>query len=667
MLMRTNLLGLEKSPYLQQHAKQPVHWQPYGEAAFAAAKAENKPVFLSVGYATCHWCHVMAHESFDDAEVAAVLNEHFICIKLDREERPDVDQVFMQALHVMRGQGGWPLSVFLTPEGAAFYAGTYFPKAVFLRLLEQVRLGWINEQARFLEVGASVMKALQRDDTSRVGSTEVPSELHSLFVEACAEVFDSESGGFGAEPKFPPVEKLRYLLRFGLASNAEVKLMVELTLRRMAYGGIYDQLRGGFARYSTDAEWAVPHFEKMLYDNAQLSTLYLEAYLQYGDAFYLAVAEEILNYLLEDMQHAEGGFYAAEDADSEIEGRAVEGAFYVWSVSALCEVLTPEEYTALSQKFNIQEHGNFEDGQNVLILSAETAWQNRWGAELAQARVKLLVERGKRARPLRDEKILVGWNGLVIEALSLAWAVTQKSVYREAAERAALFIERELCHPDTLLRRHCAGENKFEAVLEDYAYFTQGLLSLYRYTLDARWFAMAQRIMELQDRRLWNAQKNTYNYSADASLPIINTLQDDACPNPQAVSASNLFELAMLGGDAALAARAADLLIFLPEQSQQYPPAFARGLRALEAQRHAPGTLVLTGTIIAEDIFPLLAKAHCAGLSVARHTAGQGPKVADSLPYREGELEFHICNFDSCSQPQNGMAALAAGIEALRL
>ena len=432
---RTNRLAREKSPYLLQHQHNPVDWYAWGEEAFAKARRENQPIFLSIGYSTCHWCHVMERESFENPEVAAFLNDHFVSIKVDREERPDVDKIYMTFVQATTGQGGWPLNVFLTPELKPFYGGTYFPpdnrhgRPGFLQLLQQVQQLWQTRRAELANSAADIHARLEQLSVSSERSSGLV--LTSAVLRDAGSVFkasyDAQHGGFGGAPKFPQPSQPQFLLRYARRfHDGDAVRMVLHTCDRMAAGGIHDQLGGGFARYSVDAEWLVPHFEKMLYDNAQLAQLYLDAFLVSGEARYAEVARDILGYVLRDMTHPDGGFYSAEDADSE----GHEGKFYCWTRAELAELLTPEEFKVAARYFGLTEQGNFVDhshpqplpNQNVLsvvdprLTGPESAW-------LASAKGKMLAARSQRVRPACDDKVLASWNGLMLGAMARAGAV----------------------------------------------------------------------------------------------------------------------------------------------------------------------------------------------------------------------------------------------------
>ena len=515
----TNRLANETSPYLLQHAENPVDWFPWGEEAFAKARVEDKPVLLSVGYSACHWCHVMAHESFEDPVTADLMNRYFVNIKLDREERPDIDSVYMTAVQALTGQGGWPMTVFMTPDGRPFYAGTYFPpsdghgRPGFPRVLEVLHEKWANERETVLESAESVTAHLRQSARhSPSGAVEITPEMSQRAVELFREVFDSVWGGFGMAPKFPSPSNLEFLLAYASGSGRDDAVeptaldMVLHTLHRMATGGMYDQLGGGFSRYSVDERWLVPHFEKMLYDNAQLARVYLHAFQITGDPFFERIARETLAYLEREMLDPEGGFYAAQDADSE----GIEGKFFVWTAAELDRHLGADA-ALFKAWFGVTEAGNFHDphhpelsGRNVL-----TNWQDpeaiaqQFGLTLEElaARVEVLrtrmVEvRDARVRPGLDDKVLTSWNGLALAAFAAGARVFGNASYRDVAEHTASFLREKMWHRGRLFHTYKAGTARVEGLLEDYAYTGLGLVELYKLTGDMEHLDWARELFE---------------------------------------------------------------------------------------------------------------------------------------------------------------------------
>ncbi|MGB2884532.1 MAG: thioredoxin domain-containing protein, partial [Dehalococcoidia bacterium] len=492
-----NRLISETSPYLLQHAQNPVDWYPWGEEALNHAVKEDKPILLSIGYSACHWCHVMERESFENPEIARLMNENFISIKVDREERPDLDAIYMEAVQVITGSGGWPLTVFLTPQKRPFYGGTYFPPEErgglpgFTRVLQTVAQAYKNRKGDVESAAEKVIAQLNRsNEAQRSVEPLTPDLLNSAHI-ALESAFDAHNGGFGPAPKFPQPMLLEFLLRHQLRTGNEGTLsMVERTLEKMARGGIYDQLGGGFHRYSTDARWLVPHFEKMLYDNALLSRLYLHAYQATGKPLYRHIVEGTLDYVLREMTDKEGGFYSSQDADSE----GIEGKYYVWTVEEVIEALGDDVGRLVNRYFGVTEQGNFE-GLNILNRVIETAalapesglTLETLEATIATAKARLLERRGQRVPPHRDEKILADWNGLMLSSMAEAASVLDREDYLEAAISNATFLTHALLDRGFLKHSYKDGQAKISGYLLDYALLCDGLLSLYEATFQDRW------------------------------------------------------------------------------------------------------------------------------------------------------------------------------------
>lgn len=512
-----NHLIREKSPYLQQHAHNPVDWYPWGEAAFEKARRDDRPIFLSVGYSTCHWCHVMERESFESEQIAEILNRWFVPVKVDREERPDVDRIYMTFVQATTGSGGWPMSVFLTPELKPFFGGTYFPpdnrygRPGFGAILQRIAQAWREERARVVQSSGDVIEQLAQyvGAGANGASARMPDQavLDSAF-QVFRRMYDSSHGGFGSAPKFPRPVVFNFLLRYHVRSRRQEALEMTLdTLRAMANGGMHDQLGGGFHRYSVDERWFVPHFEKMLYDQAQLGISYLEAFQITHDPFFAKIARSTLNYVLRDMTHSEGGFYSAEDADSIIDPanpkEKGEGAFYIWSAAELREALGDEQYRRFAAVYGVREDGNVSDdphgeftGKNILYL--RESLDEKTEAELQPAKAALLAIRSKRVRPHLDDKILTAWNGLMISAFAKAAQVLDDARYLEAAQRAARFILGQMydAASGVLLRRYRDGEAAIAGFLDDYAFFIGALLDLYEADFDARHVEFAMRLAD---------------------------------------------------------------------------------------------------------------------------------------------------------------------------
>jgi uncharacterized protein len=558
-----NRLAREKSPYLLQHAHNPVDWYPWGEEAFAKARAEDKPIFLSIGYATCHWCHVMERESFEDADIAAVLNDHFVCVKVDREERPDVDRVYMTAMQALGMGGGWPLNVFLTPALEPFFGGTYFPphtthgRPGLLDLLPRVRAAWLEQREALADQGARVLAAVESLATAD-GDAAPYAKLARQCVAMLERTHDAAHGGFGTAPKFPSTVNLSFLLRWWARAPHERGDALELVraqLDAMRAGGLHDHLGGGFHRYSTDAAWLVPHFEKMLYDQALLADAYLEGYEATGEPAYAATARGVFEYLARDLTGPDGEFWSAEDADSEGE----EGRFYVWTPAQLAEALGADDAKVFALRYGVTPQGNFEHGASVLheahslahVAAAAHAGEAETAARLAAMRARLLAARATRPRPLRDDKVLAAWNGLAIAACARGALALDDPALARAAARAAEFVWTKLRDPaaGALFRRWRDGEPAGEGQLDDHAYFVRGLLRLYRATFDPLWLERAVALTEVQVARFWDEDGGAFFESpaGDASVRVrMKDGFDGAEMAGNSVAAENLVRLAAL-------------------------------------------------------------------------------------------------------------------------
>jgi uncharacterized protein len=559
----TNHLLHESSPYLRQHAHNPVEWYPWGEEALHLAVLLDLPIFLSIGYTACHWCHVMEHESFEDPEVAAILNEHFVSIKVDREERPDLDQIYMTAVQLLTHQGGWPMSVFLTPDLKPFYGGTYFPpddrygRPSFKRLLTAIVNAWQTQREGVIEQAGQITENIQR--VTQVESA--PGDLDdSLLRHAAAELsrrVDRQFGGFGSAPKFPHPIDLRLLLRcWKRFEDQDALEVVRLTLDHMARGGIYDHLGGGFHRYSTDECWLVPHFEKMLYDNALLVPAYLEAFQITGEAFYREVVEETLAYVLREMTSPEGAFYSTQDADSEGE----EGKFFVWSAAEIEQVLGKDLANIFADVYDVTPEGNWE-GHNILHRSKSDEQDARLlhrtvpelRATLQEARKKLFAVRSQRVWPGRDEKVLTSWNGLMIAAFAQAAQILEHPEYMQAAARAADFVLSQMRSPDhRLCRTWSQGTGaKLNAYLEDYAFLIDALVSLYETTFEPRWIADALELAGIMIDQFWDEKEDGFFFTGrdhEALITRTKDATDSSTPSGNALAVLGLLRLARLTG-----------------------------------------------------------------------------------------------------------------------
>ena len=670
-----NRLADETSPYLLQHKDNPVDWYPWGEEALSRARDEDKAILLSVGYSACHWCHVMERESFEDEGTASIMNEHFVNIKVDREERPDIDSIFMSAVQALTRHGGWPMTVFLTPEGAPFYGGTYFPPTPrhglpsFQQLLVSLADAYENRRDEVLKSADGVREHLQAITGAAIPRAETPEpEILDAAARALFSELDRRSGGFGGAPKFPQAMNLEVLLRHHHRTGDEASLSgVELTLRKMADGGIYDHLGGGFARYSVDAYWLVPHFEKMLYDNALLSRIYLEAFQATGDPFYRRISEETLDYVLRDMTSPEGGFYSAEDADSEGE----EGKFYVWTPEEVRDVLDPEDAELAMRFWDVTERGNFE-GRSILNVprppEAVAAGFSLSEAELwrriSAIRAKLFEAREERVRPARDEKILAAWNGLMLRSLALAARVTGREDYREAAGRNAAFILEKLKEDGRLHRSYKDGRSRFNGYLEDYAMVADGLVALYEATFEVRWLSAAGELCDAMNELFWDEERSTfYDTPADHEnlLTRPRDVYDNAAPSGTSVAADVLLRLSLLLDRDDYRVRAETVLDSLSGGMEKAPSAFGRLLAALDFHLSRPKEVAIAGDPGSEDteaLMDVVFGSYLPNKVVAGRAEGFVPDGAASLvplladrPMRDGRATAYVCEGYACQSP----------------
>lgn len=593
---RKNRLHREKSHYLLQHAGNPVDWYPWGDEALQKAKREDKPIFLSIGYSTCHWCHVMAHESFEDQEVGRTLNQSYVSIKVDREERPDLDMVYMAVCQAITLKGGWPLSVFMTPEGKPFYAGTYFPKTSrmgmpgFLDIINHIASAWVNDRGPLLEASEKITQGIQPRPAG--GSmAELGLDTLQKGYDQLAQAFDPKWGGFGSAPKFPTPHNLTFLLRWHKRSGEINGLhMVEKTLDAMRCGGIFDHVGYGFSRYSVDERWLVPHFEKMLYDQAMLTMAYAEAHQVTGTAGYGRVAGEILTYVLRDMTGPKGGFYTAEDADSE----GQEGLFYVWTSGEIKEHLGKDLGDLFCRFYDVGPHGNFEDGRSILHiripLEQFAARENMDVAELERAleqgRESLFHARERRVHPLKDDKVLTSWNGLMIAAMAKAYQTLGEQAYADAAQHSARFILDNLKKEGPrLFRRYREGEVAYPGYLDDYAFLVWGLIELYEATTEVSYLEEATALNRVMIELFWDETHGGFFYSGKENEALIRRskeIYDGATPSSNSVAALNLIRLGGITGDASLQKMAEQLAAAFSKRIKAYPSAYTQFLTALD-------------------------------------------------------------------------------------
>jgi uncharacterized protein YyaL (SSP411 family) len=672
----TNRLAREKSPYLLQHQHNPVDWYAWGEEAFARARQENRPIFLSIGYSTCHWCHVMERESFESPEVAAFLNAHFVSIKVDREERPDVDKIYMTFVQATGGQGGWPLNVFLTPELKPFFGGTYFPpdsrygRTGFLQVLGQVQQLWQTRRAELANSADDIHGRLE-------GLSVSGDHLSGLVLTAAVvrdagtlikQSYDAKHGGFGGAPKFPQPSQPQLLLRYAARfRDEEAVRMVLHTCDRMAAGGIHDHLGGGFARYSVDAEWLVPHFEKMLYDNAQLAQLYLDASLVSGETRYAEVARDILDYVLRDMTHPDGGFYSAEDADSE----GHEGKFYCWTRAEMEKLLTPEEFRVAARCFGVTEQGNFVDhshpqplpNQNVLSI-ADPALTGAEKALLASARSKMSAARAQRIRPQRDDKVLASWNGLMLGAMARAGAALGEERYRAAAEKNLAFLKGKLWDAGTrtLYHRWRDGERDNVQLLEGYAFLLTGAIELYEATLEAEHLDFAIVLAEAMLARFYDTGNGGFWQSAAGAKDLILRVKEDydgAQPSGNSVAILALLKLGKITAREPFTRAAEQSLRLFAHRLQQVPQAVPFMLQALDFSLDEPWRAVVAGDPDRSETRALLRAVHSVYQpnKVVLGNTGPVEPFAQTLPAREGPVVY-LCSGTACQPPTSDPAKI---------
>ncbi|MEA1933576.1 MAG: thioredoxin domain-containing protein [Thermodesulfobacteriota bacterium] len=683
----SNRLIHEKSPYLLQHAGNPVNWYPWGEDAFAKAGKDKKPIFLSIGYATCHWCHVMAHESFEDDEIAGLLNRYYIAVKVDREERPDVDKIYMSVCQSMTRRGGWPLSIFMTPEGRPFFAGSYFPKSSrmgmpgFIDILQQISAMWQNDRESIVKAGENITTAIQPGFISDRPVAPASIETLKKGYTQLAGAFDPSQGGFGAAPKFPTPHNLTFLLRWYKRNHDSMSIeMVEKTLDAMRKGGIFDQIGFGFHRYSVDEKWLVPHFEKMLYDQALLSMAYTEAYQATGKVKFARVAREIFTYVLRDMTDRQGGFYSAQDADSE----GKEGLFYVWTPREVKEHIGEELGDLFCRFYDITDAGNFEEGCSIphLRMSLET-FALREGVELKKletdlkdAEVRLFDARKKRVHPLKDDKILTSWNGLMIAAFAKGSQVFGDQAYADAAGNAAGFILRNLKRDDgRLLRRYRQGEAAHPGYLDDYAFLTWGLIELYEATFKISCLEEAIALNEAMINIFWDKQGGGLYFTGKGNEPLITRskdIYDGALPSGNSVAALNLLRLGRLTGNTDLEKKADQLTRFFAAEVAEHPMAYTQLLAALDFMVGPSLEIVIAGDPALETTRAMIRAVRRRFLPnkvlLLRPDGAEGKKLAALSPFVEfmhsvdHQPAVYLCEQYSCKKPITKLSDLESAL-----
>ena len=669
----TNRLAHEKSPYLLQHAHNPVDWYPWGEEAFEKAKREDRPIFLSVGYSTCHWCHVMERESFESEEIARVLNENFVSIKVDREERPDVDRMYMLFVQASTGSGGWPMSVWLTPERKPFFGGTYFPpdnrygRPGFRSVLEQLAKAWKQDRARIQESGDKVIEQLREYASLGAGNATPGREVLDRAFQGFRRIFDSRLGGFGRAPKFPRPSIHNFLVRYYAATKSEEALaMVLLTLREMVKGGMNDQIGGGFHRYSVDERWFVPHFEKMLYDQAQLAVSYLEAFQITRDGQYAAAARDIFTYLLRDMTDPGGGFYSAEDADSARDPARLneksEGAFYIWRQQEIEEALEPRIAEMFCYRYGVEAGGNVEEdphgefrGSNILY-QAHAVEDDSVRVELQQASAKLLEIRARRPRPLRDDKVLAAWNGLMISAFAKGAQILNDARYAQAARAAADFLRRHLWDDQRqiLQRRHRSGESAIDGFLDDYAFCGLALLDLYEATFEARDFEWAVRLAERAVALFADKENGGFFSTAEASTEpgALLRLKDDydgAEPSGNSGMAMLLLRLARMTDRPDFRAAAEHTLRAFASRMEESGTGVPQMLVAHAFALERPREIVLAGPLddpVMQEMLATIRRRFLPNAVVLR-----AEQSAQPMPALQGAATTYVCENFACKLP----------------
>lgn len=686
---QSNRLANEKSPYLLQHAENPVDWHPWNDDAFEKAKKENKPIFLSIGYSTCHWCHVMAHESFEDEEVASLMNDAFVNIKVDREERPDIDGVYMQVAQMMTQRGGWPLTIIMTPDKKPFYAGTYIPKKGrynmpgMLDLIPQIKKIWESDKSNIDEIIQNIESGLTSTSGDAGGDAITEDALQSAFNQL-SQRFDEKLGGFGRAPKFPSPHNLMLLIRIWKRYDDPWALrMVETTLEEMRKGGLFDQVGYGFHRYSTDANWLLPHFEKMLYDQAGLMMIYTEAYQATKKSLYSDVVKEIFTYLSRDLMSPEGTFYSAEDADSE----GVEGKFYVWSYEEIENLLTEKETEVFTKFYKIEPKGNFleeatreETGLNIPhITSSVEGIANEFSLDVNEfleivesARMKLFTEREKRVRPHRDEKILTDWNGFMIAALAKAGAALDDPVLVNAAKQAMKFLLENLMNEKgELYHRYSDGEVAHRAFLDDYAYIIYGLLELYEATFEPRYLECARQLTDDMLLHFLDVDNGGFFFTADYSEELLVRRKDSydgAMPSGNSVALLNLMRLARLLGDNKYEDHANDIGKAFSGDINRSHSAFSMMLVGLDFALGPSFEIVIAGKPENDDTRAMLEQIRKnfipRKIVLLRGTENQSQAITELAPFTkyhepiQGKATAHVCVDHNCKLPTTDFAMM---------
>ncbi len=676
----TNRLVNETSPYLLQHAHNPVDWYPWGPEALEKAAGENKPILLSIGYSACHWCHVMEHESFENEPIAKLMNDNFVCIKVDREERPDLDTIYMNAVQMMTGHGGWPMTVFLTPDGRPFYGGTYFPPVDrhgmpgFPRILIAISEAYQTNREEIEKSASGLLGELRNLDVVKPQEGQLSREISDQAISQLLRLHDTDYGGFGSKPKFPPSMTLTFMLRrHHQTKDQSILDAVELTLQKMALGGMYDQLGGGFHRYSVDEKWLVPHFEKMLYDNALLSRIYLDAWLVTEKDLYKRIATETLDYVRREMTDPNGGFYSTQDADSEGE----EGKFFVWSAGEITELLGPDDAPLFCRYFDVTESGNFEEHNILHIDQDSTVIAKLMG--VSSERLSEVVERGKRIlfearekriKPGRDEKMLTAWNGLMLRSFAEASRVFGRMDYLEVAKSNAEFVLKHLRKDGRLLRTHKDGESRLNGYLEDYSYLIDGLLSLYEATFDIRWFEEALTLAETMIENFWDDSDGGFYFtSIDHESLITRTrdFYDNATPSGNSVAAGALIKLALLTGEDRFRQMAEKILLIMKSAMMRAPNGFGHMLCALDLHLSSPHEIAIVaqrgdagaGPLIDTVFNRYLPNKVVAMADAADSAAASRIKLLENRTPLDGRATAYVCRNFHCEAPVTDPVRLA--------
>ncbi|MDA0770156.1 MAG: thioredoxin domain-containing protein [SAR202 cluster bacterium Casp-Chloro-G4] len=685
-----NRLSNETSPYLLQHANNPVDWYPWGQEALDRAKAEDRPILLSVGYSACHWCHVMERESFENPEIAAQMNDGFVSIKVDREERPDIDSIYMTAVQAMTGRGGWPMTVFLTPDGKPFYGGTYFPPddrggmPAFPRVLAALSDAYANDRENVVKTTEQLIERMEQMASVNTGTGIPMTEevLHQAFSGISGD-FDDRYGGIGIQPKFPQPMTYEFLLRYYLRTeNADALEMVELTLERMAKGGIYDQIGGGFHRYSTDTFWLVPHFEKMLYDNALLVQLYLHAHQVTGKPMYRRIVEETLAYVTREMTAPEGGFYSAQDADSE----GVEGKFFVWLPQDIQEIIGDDDAEIVNQYYGVTPHGNFE-GRNILHVTMdagnlardENLTADEFDKLISRTKKKLLEVRSQRVAPQRDDKVLTSWNGMMLRAFAEAGAVLGIREYVEIAEQNAKFLLDSMVKGGRVLRTykagpdgaHAPGEAKLNGYLEDYAFLIDGLLALHEASFGQRWLTEAIRLGRDMVELFWDdATGQFYDTGHDHETLVVRPrdFSDNAIPSGSSMASGVLLRLAIITDDQGLRDKAIAGLQSVRDVMTSYPTGSGNWLGDLDFLLSTPKEIVIVGSPDDQqtgDLCREVFRHHIANRIFLGVAHAEDVKSAQEIPLLQdrvmvgGKPTAYVCENYVCNLPVTDPAELA--------